>query len=57
MNQAKERILIVDDNSEVLNLFRIVLSVGGYEVHTAKDGVTALEIIREPLNIPVSEGA
>ncbi len=41
-----ETILIIDDNSTNLKLLRILLTVKGYEVHTAKDAEDALSILK-----------
>ena len=41
-----ERILIVDDDKEVVRLMRAYLEQAGYEVLTAHDGETALHILR-----------
>lgn len=39
-------LLVVDDNSDLLELFSFVLHDAGYEVRTARDGVEALEVLR-----------
>jgi len=40
---AKYRILIADDNADVLESFRVLLKIQGYEVETAVDGLDVLE--------------
>jgi PAS domain S-box-containing protein len=39
----KRRILIADDNADVLESFRVLLKIQGYEVETAVDGLDVLE--------------
>lgn len=46
MNQTA-RILVVDDEAQLTRVLRTGLSVRGYEVRTAPDGKTALEIFKE----------
>ncbi len=41
------RILAVDDTRSLLNMLKACLERGGHEVFTAKDGVEALEKLRE----------
>ena len=40
--QSKHRILIVDDNVDAGELFRIILEMQGYEVSLSFDGMSAL---------------
>jgi PAS domain S-box-containing protein len=42
-SSSKRRILIADDNVDVLESFRVLLQTMGYEVETALDGLQALE--------------
>jgi two-component system alkaline phosphatase synthesis response regulator PhoP len=42
-----QRILVADDDPIVLKFLEALLSDAGYEVHTAGDGETALQKIRE----------
>ena len=42
---AKRRILVVEDDDVVANLYRIALNFAGYDVEIAGDGVTALDDI------------
>ena len=44
---AGERILVVDDEAEIVELLRDVLAADGYVVDTAPDAGTALRLIRE----------
>lgn len=49
---TKGRILLVDDNADILLMLRTLLSRKDFEVKTASDGDSALEIVREaPENI------
>lgn len=41
-----KRILLVDDEEEIRNVFDVALKSGGYEVFIAKNGKEALEIIK-----------
>jgi CheY-like chemotaxis protein len=40
-----KRILIVEDDADLRRLFRMTLSVAGYDVDEAGDGIEALQII------------
>jgi DNA-binding response OmpR family regulator len=44
---AGEKILVVDDEVNILDLTRMYLEREGFKVEAASDGATALEIIRE----------
>jgi DNA-binding response OmpR family regulator len=44
---AGERILVVDDEAEILELLRDVLVAEGYAVDTAPDAAASLRLIRE----------
>ena len=41
----RERILIVEDNADLRRLFRTTLSMAGYQVEDAPDGLDALHLI------------
>lgn len=43
MNQAAKRILIVDDDVEMAQLMKEILSCEGYEITMAHDGIQAIE--------------
>ena len=43
---AGERILVVDDESDIVELLRDVLTAEGFTVDAAADAATALELIR-----------
>jgi DNA-binding response OmpR family regulator len=43
---SRARILVVDDDPELLEALRLRLRSGGYEVHTAGDGVQATRLAR-----------
>ena len=42
------RILIVDDEARILLLMKSLLKANGYDVDTAKDGTSALELVKGP---------
>jgi CheY-like chemotaxis protein len=46
---APKRILIVEDNVELRRMFRTVLSMAGYDVEEAGDGVEALQLVENRL--------
>ena len=46
MSQSNQSILLVEDNQDLLNLVNINLADQGYQVHTATDGQTALELYK-----------
>jgi two-component system KDP operon response regulator KdpE len=46
MNQTRSRILVVDDEPQILRVLRRGLEGHGFEVATAPDGPTALDIFR-----------
>ena len=41
MNEAKKKILLVDDEPDILSMLKMRLEASGYEVITAADGNTA----------------
>ncbi len=43
---AKPRILVIDDNQDVLDLLRDELSAEGYDVETAADGLAGLRSLK-----------
>jgi DNA-binding response OmpR family regulator len=47
MSMAGERILVVDDEANILDLTRLYLEQEGYTVQTAGDGAQALALIQE----------
>jgi len=49
----KNRILLVEDDQEILNLLHISLSREGYEVMMAKNGQQALELVDESLDLVI----
>jgi DNA-binding response OmpR family regulator len=50
------RILIVDDNSDILELTELFLRHAGYDVQIAPDGETALALIqKEPYDVVISD--
>jgi CheY-like chemotaxis protein len=42
---ARRRILIVDDDEDLRSVFRVALTLAGYEVQEAGDGLDALRLI------------
>lgn len=46
-NERKDRIIIAEDDRDILNLLALYLKSDGYEVLTAENGKEALELIRE----------
>lgn len=44
---SKTRVLVIDDEPQILRALRINLSVRGYEVYTAATGADALRIAAE----------
>jgi len=58
-NVARQTILLVDDDPEVLSYCRRVLHAGGYEVISCEDGVEALAVIAggEPVDAVVLDWA
>jgi len=46
MTQSNNSILLVEDNQDLLNLVNINLTDQGYQVHTAADGQTALDLYK-----------
>lgn len=45
-NKTSQKILVVDDESDILELLKYNLSKEGYEVKTASDGVKGMEIAK-----------
>jgi CheY-like chemotaxis protein len=45
--QRKARILIIDDEADVCELLRDILTDGGHEVETASDGSTGIKLFKE----------
>ncbi len=46
---SQEKILVIEDNSDNLELVRFILSQAGYTVLTASDGLTGLNLARQEL--------
>ena len=47
MNQEKKRILVIDDDTNILRVFKSILEKEGYMVETAETGKDALEKIKK----------
>ena len=47
MSDAKPRVLIVDDEPDLLSVLRFGLEVEGFDVHEASDGEQGLNMARE----------
>ena len=41
------KIVVVDDEADIVRLLQVALTARGHEVHTASDGVEGLELIRK----------
>lgn len=46
---AQKRILIVEDDADLRRMFRTVLSMAGYEIEEASDGIEALQMVENRL--------
>lgn len=44
---AKKKVLVIDDESATLTMFRLFLTAYGYSVLTAEDGETGIRLVRE----------
>jgi len=47
MRRARQRILIVEDDSDLRRMFRTALSLSGFDVVEAPDGIDALLLIED----------
>ncbi len=54
-NTAAPKILIVEDEEDIVTLMKHNLESGGYKVDVCEDGVSALKSVRA--NPPTAEGA
>lgn len=45
MSGSRKSVLIVDDDKEILRVFKLALSLSGYTVHTASGATEALELL------------
>ena len=45
-HQPKKKVLIAEDDNDILEIVRFNLELNGYEVHTARSGNEALEVAR-----------
>ena len=50
MEKTKSKILIVDDDSFLLDMYALKLSQNNFEVHTAVDGAQAIEQLKSGLD-------
>lgn len=50
MSEAGATILLVDDNSDILEVIRVILELEGYRVATASNGAEALARLHEGLD-------
>ena len=46
-SKERPRLLVVDDDPEITSTFEAILRSEGYDVASAQDGVTALELVRQ----------
>lgn len=54
--EAVQRVLVVDDNGDILELTEFFLRHAGFEVETALDGETALGLIqRNPYDVVIAD--
>ena len=53
MEQEKRKILIVDDDSFLLDMYALKFSQNNFEVYTAPDGIHALEKLKEGLTADI----
>lgn len=44
---AKQKILIIDDDPDIVEVVRITLEANGYEVHSANNGTEGLRLVKE----------
>lgn len=44
---AKKKVLIVEDVSSVMEMFRLALETEGYEIHSRENGIKLIKAIRE----------
>lgn len=51
MNNRKNRILIADDDPEILSILSLILTAEGYEVIQAKDGKEALDMASADIDL------
>jgi CheY-like chemotaxis protein len=64
MNEQRQRVLLVDDYPDALETWRLYLDLSGFEVVTAADGRTAVEVAHQAhpdiivmdLELPVLSG-
>jgi DNA-binding response OmpR family regulator len=45
MRRARQRVLVVEDDGDLRRMFRTALSLSGFEVLEAPDGIDALQLI------------
>jgi DNA-binding response OmpR family regulator len=48
VSEAKKRVLVVDDDQELLNLIRVLLSRLGVDVTTAQTAAAAAQLLKNP---------
>ena len=53
MEGEKKKILIIDDDSFLLDMYALKFSQNNFEVYTASDGAQALEKLKAPLKFDV----
>lgn len=51
--QVRKRLLVVDDESSILNLVERILSMDNYEIRTADSGFSAVRLLDQPDALPV----
>ena len=64
MKKVRKKILVVDDDSQILDIVKVFLEQGGFEVILCRDGITAIDelhaahfdLIILDINMPVISG-
>ena len=51
MKKAKNKILIADDEQDILDLLRMLLEAEGYDVVAANNGKAALELVDASIDL------
>jgi len=54
--EIMERVLVIDDESQIRSMLRLMLERAGYEVEEAPDGMEGIRIYREnPVDLVISD--
>ena len=49
----KEKILLVDDYEDILEMLKYLLEVAGYDIYTASNGLDGLNLAKKITNTPI----